>query len=105
MSRGLLHLQETCRIDELSRGSVLLCFVSVLCVSFKFVDHGGRRCDTEQALDRWQHSVASSEALDVLHRAMLPASYRCITMAIKIAGNLPAFFVVVDSLSPTTIAK
>ncbi len=82
-----------------------MCFVSVLCVSFKFVNHGGRRSNTEQALDRWRHPVASNEALDVLHRAMRHASYRYIAMAIEIAGDLPAFFVAVDSLSPTTIAK
>jgi len=49
--------------------------------------------------------VASSESLDMLYRAMHPASYRCIAMAIEIAIDLPAFFVAVDSLSPTTIAK
>jgi hypothetical protein len=49
--------------------------------------------------------VASSEALDVLYRAMCPASYHCIAMAIEIAIDLPAFFVAVDLLSPTTIAK
>jgi hypothetical protein len=58
-----------------------LCFVSVLCVLLEFVDHGGRRGNTAQALTRWRHPVASSEALDVLHRAMRPASYRCIAMA------------------------
>jgi len=58
-----------------------------------------------RALDQWRHPVASSEALDVLYRAMRPASYRCIAMAIKIAIDLPAFFVAVDSLSLTTIAK
>jgi len=46
--------------------------------------------------------VSSSEALDVLYWAMHPASYRCIAMAIKIASNLPAFFVAVDSLLLTT---
>jgi hypothetical protein len=76
-----------------------------LCVSFKFVDHGGRRGNTAQALGRWRHPVASSEAPDVLHRAMRPVSYRCIAMAIKIAIISPAFFVAVDSLMPTTIAK
>jgi hypothetical protein len=76
-----------------------------LCVSFKFVDHGGRWGDTVQEIDQWRHPVASSEALDVLYWAMCPALYRCIAMAIKIASNLPAFFVAVDSLSPTTIAK
>jgi hypothetical protein len=43
--------------------------------------------------------------MDVLHRAMHPASYRRICMAIKIASDLPAFFVVINLLSPTTIAK
>jgi hypothetical protein len=49
--------------------------------------------------------VASSEALYVLYWSMRPALYRCIAMAIEIAIDLPAFFVAVDSLSPTTIAK
>ncbi len=33
------------------------------------------------------------------------ASYHRIHMAMGIVSDLPAFFVVVDSLSPTTIAK
>jgi hypothetical protein len=56
-----------------------------------------------QALNRWRHPVASSEAPDVLHQAMRPESYRCIAMAIENAIDLPAFFVAVDSLLPTTI--
>ena len=60
---------------------------------------------TVQALDQWRHPVASSEALDVLHRAISPASYRRIRMAIEIASDSPAFFVVADSLLPTNIAK
>jgi hypothetical protein len=76
-----------------------------LCVLFEFFDHGGRRGDTAQALARWRHPVASSEALDMLYRAMCPVSYRCIAMAIEIAIDLPAFFVAVVSLSPITIAK
>jgi hypothetical protein len=76
-----------------------------LCVLFKFFDHGGRRGDTAQAFAQWRHPVASNEALDMLYRAMRPASYRCIAMAIEIGIDLPAFFVSVDSLSPTTIAK
>jgi hypothetical protein len=76
-----------------------------LCVLFEFFDHGGRRGDTAQTLARWRHPVASNEALDMLYREMRPASYRCIAMAIEIAIDLPAFFVAVDSLSPTTIAK
>ncbi len=58
-------------------------------------DRDGRRGDTTQALAQWQHLVASSEALIVLHRAIHPASYHCIRMAIKIASDLPAFSVVI----------
>jgi len=72
---------------------------------FEIVDHGGRRGDTAQALTRWRHPVASSEALDVLHQVMRLALYRCIAMAIEIASDSSAFFVVVDSLLPTTMAK
>jgi hypothetical protein len=70
--------------------------------STEIVDHGGRRGNTAQALARWRHPVASSEARDVLHRAMHPASHHHIRMAIEIASDLPAFFVVVDLLLPTT---
>jgi hypothetical protein len=73
-----------------------------LCVSFEFVDHSGRQGNTAKALDQWQHPVASSEALDVLHWVMHPVSYRRIRMAIEIASNLRAFFVVVFSLLATT---
>jgi hypothetical protein len=58
-----------------------------------------------QALAQWRHPVASNEALDMLYQAIRPASYRCIAMAIEIAIDLPAFFVAVNSLSPTTVAK
>jgi hypothetical protein len=58
-----------------------------------------------QALARWRHPVAPSKALDVLYWAMLPALYCRIRMAIEIASNSPAFFVVADSLLPTNIAK
>jgi hypothetical protein len=74
-------------------------------ISTKIVDHGGHRGNTTQALDQWRHPVASREAPDVLHRAVHPALYRCIAMAIEIAIDLPAFFVAVNSLLPTTIAK
>jgi hypothetical protein len=76
-----------------------------LCVLFKIVDHGGRRGNTAQALARWRHPVASSEALDVLHRAMRLASYLCIAMAIEIVVDLPAFLLLPISLLPTTLAK
>jgi hypothetical protein len=67
-----------------------------LCCFNEFVDHGGCRGNTAQALARWLHPVASSKALDVIHRAMRPASYRLKRIAIKIASDSPAFFVVVD---------
>jgi hypothetical protein len=76
-----------------------------LCCFNEFIDHGGRRGDTAKALAQWLHPVALSEAPDVIHWAMRPASYQCIAMAIEIAINSPAFFVAVDLLSPTTIAK
>jgi hypothetical protein len=76
-----------------------------MCCFNKFIDHGGRRGNTMQALDQWQHPVASSEALDVLYREMRPTLYRCITMALEIAIDSPAFFVAIDLFSPTTIAK
>ena len=80
-----------------------MCFVSVLCVLFEFVDDDGRRDNAAQALAQWRHPVALSEAMDVLHRAMHPASYRCIDMAIEIVVDLPAFVVAVDSVSPTNL--
>jgi hypothetical protein len=78
-----------------------------LCCFNEFIHHGGRQGDMEQALARWLHPVASSEApdVDVIHREMRPASYHLTHMAIKIASDLPAFFVVVDSLLPTKIVK
>jgi hypothetical protein len=76
-----------------------------LCYFNEFVDHGNRRGDMAQALARWRHPVASSEALDVLYRAMCPESYRCIAMAIEIASDLPSFLSSPISLSPTTVAK
>jgi hypothetical protein len=49
--------------------------------------------------------VALSEALDVLHQAMSPPSYRRIGMVIKIASNLPAFLSSSILIVPITIAK
>ena len=113
-NHGNSQLTEARCIDDLSRGSVLgneiltnnycskctvvaslkLCFVSVLCCFNELVDHGCRRGDTAQALAQWWHTVASSEALDVLYRAMCPVLYRCI-MAIEIA-RFAFIFVVTD---------
>ncbi len=57
-----------------------------------------------QVLTQLWHPVVLNEALDVLYRAMRPVSYRRICMAIEIASNPPAFFVVADLLLPITIA-
>ncbi len=59
-----------------------------------------------RALIQWQHPVASSEALNVLYRAMRSASYRRIAiMAIEIASDLPEFFVLTDLLLPIMISE
>jgi hypothetical protein len=42
-------------------------------------------------LAQWWHPVASSEALDLLHRAMRAVTYRRIAMAIKTATILGVF--------------
>ena len=73
-------------------------FVSVFLVSFEIVNHGGHQGNTARALARWRHLVALHEAKDALHRAMRIALYRPGGMAIKIVINLPAFFVIVDSV-------
>jgi hypothetical protein len=65
---------------------------------FKIVYHGGCRGNMAQALARWQHLVASHEAMDVLHQAMCPALHRHVRMVIKTTSVLLAFFVVTDYL-------
>ncbi len=42
-------------------------------------------------LAQWRRPVASSEALDLLHRAMHVVMYRCITMAIKMTSFAGVF--------------
>ena len=71
----------------------------------EIVNHDGHRGDAMQAHTQWQHPVASNEALNVLHQAISPVSHRRIRMGIETDSNLPAFFVVVNSLLPTTIVK
>jgi hypothetical protein len=73
-----------------------LCFFSVFLFAAEIINHGGRGGSTAQALAQWRHLVALHEVTDVLHWAMRPALYRRIHMAINIASNLPAFFVVID---------
>jgi len=48
---------------------------------------GGRRGDTERVVVRWQHSVASGEALVMLHWAMCSVLHRRTAMAIKMAHD------------------
>jgi hypothetical protein len=69
----------------------------------EILDRGHCRGNRAQALAQWRHSVASNEALDVLHQAMCPASYRHIRMVIKITSNLLAFFVSSSFIAPTTV--
>ena len=58
-----------------------------------FVDcrPGGHRGDTEQVVAQWRRSVASGEALVMLHRAMRSVLHRRTAMAIEIAHNGGAF--------------
>jgi hypothetical protein len=56
----------------------------------EIVDHVGRRGNAMQALARWQHPLASSEALVVFHWAMRPASHRRIRMVVEMVVGLPA---------------
>jgi hypothetical protein len=66
--------------------------------SFKIVDHGGRRGNTAWALAQWWHLVASHEATDAIHWAMCTTPYHLGGMMIKIVVNLPAFFVIANSV-------
>jgi hypothetical protein len=54
-----------------------------------FVDccPGGRRGDTERVVARWRRSVASGEALDMLHRAMRSVLHQRTAMAIKMVRD------------------
>jgi hypothetical protein len=74
-----------------------LCFVSVFFL-FKIVNHGGRRGDKARALTRWQHLVVLHEATDALHQKMRIALYCPGGMVINIVVDLPAFFVILDSV-------
>jgi len=52
-----------------------------------------------------RHTVAPSKALGMIYRVVSPALYRRICMAIEIASDLHAFFVVLNLLLPIMIAK
>ncbi len=51
-----------------------------------------------------EEAVLTYRASDMVLAIHSDASYRCIAIAMEIAIDLPAFFVAVDLLSPTTIA-
>jgi hypothetical protein len=53
---------------------------------------GGRRGDTERVVARWRRSVASGEALIMLHWAMRSVSHRRTAMAIEMTRNGCTFF-------------
>jgi hypothetical protein len=78
---------------------------SILFVFNVSINHGDHWGDIRQALTRWWHSVASSEAQDVLHWAMRPASYCRIRMAIKITSTFPAFSLSLIPLLPNPVDK
>jgi hypothetical protein len=78
------------------------CVLSVFDFSFEIINQGGRWGNTTRALTRWQHLVASHEATDALHQAVCIVSYCPGCMAIKIVVNLPAFFVIINSVLPIT---
>ncbi len=48
---------------------------------------GGRQGDTERAVTRWQHSVASGVGLDMLNRVMHSVLLQCTPVTIKMARD------------------
>ena len=71
-----------------------ICFF-VFCV-VTINDHGGRRGNTVQVIDQWQHPVAMREALVVLHRAIRATSHRRIRMVIEMASKPCVLFFIVN---------
>jgi hypothetical protein len=90
-----------CKEPSILQGSSHICEVSK-CRSVSSIfelalrHHGGCQEDTAQTLARWWHPVASSKALDVLHRAMHSASHQRTPVVIKIASSFPASFCIVN---------
>ncbi len=74
-------------------GQQVWCF---LCCFFLACGPVVRRDDTERILARWRRPVASSEALDPLHRAMYAALHRGIIAAVKTSRNGGVLFCIVD---------
>ena len=66
----------------------IFCIIAVLIVDCR---PGGRRGDTERVVARWRRSVASGEALVMLHWAMRSILHRRTAMAIEMAHDGGAF--------------
>jgi len=98
---GVRPFYAACHFDELSRGSVS-CLLSASFekqfhnATTRFLrqndDHGVRWGDTGRKIFQWQRPVASRVALDLPQWAMRSALYPLILMAIKMASELAAFF-------------
>ena len=100
-NRGIRPFYEACCFDVLSRGSVSC----LLNASFKTAasqrhnsifyakidDHGVRRGNTGQILDRSRRPVASRVALDLPYWVMRLALYHLIRMANEMATEVGAF--------------
>ena len=73
----------------LAKGGGMLLIVVGTLIHRCFVDccPGGRRGDTERVVARWRRSVASGEALVMLHRAMRSVLHRRTAMAIEMARD------------------
>jgi hypothetical protein len=68
-------------------------FLNATTQSFSQIDdHGVCRGNTGQILAQWQLPVASSVAMDLLHRTMRTSLHRCITMTVKMASKGGALF-------------
>ena len=83
-ARGIIRPHRDGHQNGQQRGDMLL---------YRCVDccPGGRRGDTERVVARWRRSVASGEALVMLHREMRSVSHRRTAMAIKMARGRGAF--------------
>ena len=66
----------------------IFCIIAVLIVDCR---PGGRRGDTERVVARWRRSVASGEALVMLHRVMRSVLHRRTDMAIEMVHRGGAF--------------
>jgi hypothetical protein len=88
--RAVLYRRTTTAIKMASKYGALFMVFFLACNPVVLRD------DTEQILTRWRHPVASSEALDPLHRKMYSALHRRIIAAIKTSCNGGVLFCIVN---------